>query len=110
MNIVYKEVTTDIVPTVGMGATLVMWSDRHAYTVVEVLSPKKIVVQQDIAERIDKNGCSENQKYQFNPNPNASKQVFTKRKNGKWIKLGNDMSNSSPLILGWKDEYYDYTF
>ncbi len=36
-----------------------MYSDRHPYTVVAILTAKRIQVKPDIATRIDKNGCVE---------------------------------------------------
>lgn len=31
-------------PEVGMGATQLGWTDRHAYTIVEVINHRRIVV------------------------------------------------------------------
>ena len=58
------------VPSVGDGATLYMYSDRHAYTVRTVtVSPsgKTITIRatRDKAVRTDKNGFSESQEYEF---------------------------------------------
>lgn len=55
------------VPEVGMGCTVLGWTDRHAATIVEVKSPTKIAVVGDIAERTDSNGMSENQEYRYSP-------------------------------------------
>ncbi len=38
-----------IKPEIGMGVTEICYSDRHAYTIIEVITDKKIVVQQDLA-------------------------------------------------------------
>lgn len=44
-------------PTVGMGATLLMWSDRVAYTVVEISKNwKQLKAIKDISHRVD-NRC-----------------------------------------------------
>ena len=98
-----------MLPEVGMGATLILWSDRHAYTVVEVKSPRTIIVQRDNAKRTDNLGMSESQEYSYTPNPNAPKEVFTFRKNGRWVEKGKSIRNS-PLVLGIREEYYDYYF
>ncbi len=95
-------------PTVGMGATECMYSDRHACTIVEVRSPTTIVVQRDKAKRIDNNGMSESQTYEFTPNPEAPKVVVTKRRNGRWVAKGNKQS-SPGFMLGERDEYYDFS-
>lgn len=53
-------------PEVGKGCTILMWSDRHAYEVISVSEDKKrVVIQQYIAERVDKNGMSECQEYKY---------------------------------------------
>lgn len=38
---------------VGLGATMNLWSDRRAMTIVEVVSPKKIIVQENETKCID---------------------------------------------------------
>lgn len=54
------------IPEVGKGATVLSWTDRHAYEVMEVSEDKKrVVIQQYIPERIDGNGMSESQKYKY---------------------------------------------
>ena len=102
-------------PEVGMGATITMHSDRHAATIVAIevfkSGPKKgsiskIQVQQDKATRTDKNGMSECQEYTYTPNPKAQVQEFTLRKSGSWQEVGG----TSGLIIGERDEYYDFSF
>lgn len=97
------------VPLVGMGATELGWTDRHAYTVVEVQTPKRIVVQADNTKRTDKNGMSEMQVYEYTPNPNAAKEVLTLRKNGRWIRQG-ESSKSTSFALGFRKAYHDFSF
>lgn len=103
-------------PKVGDGATIYHWSDRHAATVIAV--EKNIVtVQADTAKRIDTNGMSEMQEYEFSPNPEGYKQSFKMgprgnfyevRKNpetGRWVKIdGNGVS------FGHRRHYHDYSF
>lgn len=93
-------------PTVGMGGTILSYTDRHAVTVVEVLTPKKIVVQYDNATRTDKNGMSESQSYEFSPNPEGQKHTVTLRKDGRWKEQGG----STVVMLGRRDKYHDYSF
>jgi hypothetical protein len=101
-------------PEVGMGATITMHSDRHAATIVAIevfkSGPKKgsiskIQVQQDKATRTDKNGMSESQDYAYTPNPDAAIQTFSQRKDGSWRDSGG-----SGLVIGDRDEYYDFSF
>jgi hypothetical protein len=96
-------------PEVGMGATILMWSDRYAATVVEVKRFKTgqragqvsaVVVTQDTAKRVDDNGMSESQKYEFTSNPDGQRKVFKVDKAGRF----------KGLSLGHRSEYYDYSF
>lgn len=92
-------------PYVGMGATQMCYTDRHAYTVVEVKSRCRVVVKRDIATRIDDNGMSDCQTYKYEPNPDAYPVELIKTKKG-WKELGHDQ----PFALGFREEYYDYSF
>lgn len=50
---------------VGMGATEMYYTDREPYTIVRILDKKHIVVRACDAVRIDNNGMSEDQKYEY---------------------------------------------
>lgn len=109
MNHLYSRIASPE-PVVGMGATILGWTDRHAATIVEVSANKKtIVIQQDTATRTDKNGMSESQDYTFTPNPNAARKVYTLRKNGKYHLKGDSIKGST-ILIGERDEYYDFSF
>ena len=74
----------ELIPTVGMGATEICWTDRNPFTVVEVKTNSKgavveLVVQSDDYKRTDNYGMSESQRYEFTPNPEGHKVVVTKR-------------------------------
>lgn len=99
-----------IVPQVGMGATECCYTDRHAYTIVEVVTDKLIVVQQDKAKRADTNGMSESQKYTYESDPEGRKVEVTLRKNGKWITKGEGLKNGTGWLIGDRREYHDYSF
>lgn len=102
--------TQSVAPKVGMGATILCWSDRHAATVVYLCADdgtrpiKTIHVQQDTAIRQDKNGMSEAQEYTYQPNQKAPIQIFRMTKGGWRDKGGNH------LLIGIRDEYYDFSF
>ncbi len=89
---------------VGMGATIVMWSDRHAATIVKV-TRTQIHVQQDNARRIDGNGVSIYQEYEYTPNPKAKIIVYRKTKRGY-----RETGGGSWLRIGEREEYYDPDF
>jgi len=92
-----------------MGVTGGAGSDCYPYTVVEVLSPKDIVIQSDSYRRTDKNGMSESQEYEITPNPNGGKTRITLRNNGRWVMRGQDKHRSG-YSLGFRRAYQDPHF
>lgn len=91
-------------PEVGMGATILMWSDRHAATIVKV-TKTQVHVKRDKAIRIDKNGVSETQEYRFEPDPDAPVEIF------RWTKKGlRKAGGGAALRIGDRDEYCDPYF
>ena len=91
------------VPEVGIGATILYWTDRVPATIVKV-TPKQVHVQMDDAERIDQNGMSESQEYKYTPNKLAKVLIFRLTKRGYRSKEG------SGLLVGHRERYYDYSF
>lgn len=89
-------------PKVGDGATICMWSDRHAATIIKV-TPYTVTVQEDKAIRTDTNGMSESQTYRYEPDPHGATYTFRKTKNG-WKCKGVG------LTIGVRRHYYDYSF
>jgi hypothetical protein len=94
--------------TIGMGGTVLMWTDRKPVTVIEIIPLKykngirAVVVQEDTATRTDKNGMSDCQSYEFTRNPNGRTYTFNKTKAGFRGELGQ-------LKLGKRDAYHDYS-
>lgn len=102
-----KRLNTCELPEIGMGVTINGWSDKHAGTIIEVLrNGRSIVIQADTAIRIDNNGMSESQEYTYQPNPQGSITVATLRQDGSYRVKGG----SSIVSLGFRREYYDYSF
>lgn len=92
-------------PSVGMGITVLMWTDRHAGTITRVSpSGKTFWFQEDIATRTDKNGMSDSQSYEFMPNPDASIQCARLTKSGAY------KCNGTQIRVGDRDAYHDYSF
>lgn len=111
---IYLSASNTPTPEVGMGATIAMWSDRYAATIVEVVrfktgqragQVKTVVVQRDHVKRVDTNGMSDAQNYQYSPNTQAARQAFNVNSKGQFNSKGGDK-----LIIGVRDEHYDYTF
>jgi len=95
-------------PVVGMGATQIMYSDRHAFTVIAVApSGKTAIVQRDVAMRADSNGVCDAQSYTYTPDPNGATRKISLRKDGCWREVGQ---NGGSYLLGVRDEHYDYGF
>ena len=109
-------------PYVGMGATVLHWTDRSACTIVKIEVIRKvtyITTQDDDAKRKDTNGMSESQDYEYTPDPMGRLRVFKKHpKSGFWkfCVLNSDtgryvqQTHGSGLKIGVRDEYYDYSF
>jgi hypothetical protein len=103
-------------PKVGDGATYLAWSDRYAYTIVDVIyyqsgeqkgQIKAVVATKDVATRTDANGMSDSQSYEYSTNPNAKLETFTKRKDGRYKAKGGDYG---VLAIGYRDHYFDFSF
>lgn len=107
--------STKPTPEVGMGCTLLFWSDRYAGTIIKIEN-NIIHVQQDNATRIDKNGISEDQEYEYTPNPKGAMYYFRIRK-GKLVQVRLNMetnrwniANECNLSIGTRRQYYDFSF
>jgi len=104
-------------PHVGMGATLTMYTDRRAGTVIDV-GPKYITVQCDKATRSDSNGMSECQSYTYAPNSSGAVYCFKRDTTGRWREVTRNpetnryrlVPGGCGLLLGDRDEYYDFSF
>jgi hypothetical protein len=90
-------------PKVGDGATILMWTDRQAATIVKV-TKTQVHVRADRAVRTDENGMSESQSYEHYPDPSAPVIVFRKTKTGYRNASGNG------LRIGSRDHYHDFSF
>jgi hypothetical protein len=97
-------------PTVGMGATILHWTDRTACTIVHVSANGRFIkVQADKATRTDGHGMSDAQSYSYERDPSGALSDFSLRKNGKWIRVGDSMKGQR-LSIGERCQYYDYSF
>ena len=94
-------------PEVGMGATILAWSDRYAATITYVSKSGKLVrVQHDRSRRIDDNGgFSENQTYEYSRDSNGIIETFRLGKRG-WRKQGGGLG----LLIGHREKHRDPHF
>lgn len=100
-----------IKPQIGMGVTVLGWTDRYAGTIIEIIR-NGFVVQQDKAIRTDSNGMSESQSYRYEPNPDGRirsfRQVMRGKAKGAWRESSG--SGSTGVLIGHRRAYHDYSF
>jgi hypothetical protein len=101
-------------PEVGMGATVCLFTDRHAATIVEVLRNARgaaiaVAAQQDKAIRIDGNGMSDAQSYRYEADPDGRIMWFTLRID-RWVAKGQATHDGTSLSIGHRSEYFDYSY
>ena len=112
-----------IEPAKGVGVTFYSWSDRHAGTIQKVWTEgiyTFIGITEDSAKRIDNNGMSESQTYEYTEVPDGHLHIYRRKtdnpndpwrkvliseRTGRW-KLHNDRS----ISIGWREAYYDFSF
>lgn len=95
-----------LAPEVGMGATILMYSDRIACTIISIKNNRCVLIQEDHHERTDNNGMSESQTYKFSPDPNGIVHKVTLRRGGYWA----ISKSTTRVVLGERDHYYDFSF
>jgi len=116
MNHLYsRSVNGQPEPEVGMGATFLHWTDRHAGTII-AWDGKVVTVQRDHAKRIDSNGMSEMQEYEYSPNPKGAVYHFRREKRGMWTEVRRNPSTGrwvkvggAGLAIGYRRAYYDFS-
>src|SRR5262245_23731157 len=108
-------------PAVGMGATVLSWTDRHAATITAVnrtwYKRIQIEVQEDRAFRTDGNGMSESQSYTYMRDPVGAKHTFRRLDNGSWQEIAFNQktkrwakTGGQGLRIGEREEYRDFSF
>lgn len=104
VNYVYSRAQTPE-PAVGIGATILMWTDRRAATIVKV-TRTQVHVQEDVSTRTDGNGMSESQAYSYAPDPDAPVRIFRRTKNGAY----RAPHRGNGLLIGTRETYHDFSF
>lgn len=109
-------------PQVGMGATMLAYSDRYAGTIAEVRkSGKEVVVQQDHVLIVGGSIFDGSAVYEYKRNPTACGYVFRKDSKGFWRQCyrepGTDnrvlmhrKGSGFGLYIGRREEYRDPHF
>lgn len=107
-------------PVYGMGATELLWTDRHACTItnVQLVRGKTIItVQRDFAEVVAGSQHDGSAEYKYNPNYNGSESHFRCEADGRWqsVIISHQTgrwgkAGQRGLRIGERDEYHDPTF
>lgn len=71
---------------VGTPCTIYLYSDRHAYEVIEVKSQEHLVIRQLKAIRTDNYGMSDAQNYRYESDPTNEGEEIKLTKNG-WMRV-----------------------
>jgi hypothetical protein len=121
MNHLYsRSVNGQPEPVVGMGATLLGWTDRHPATIVQVVKLKKggwiVAVTEDDAKRIDNNGFSESQEYEYTSKPDGARKCFRFEEGKGWREVRETdkgrwkLTGGGGLRIGEREKYHDFCF
>lgn len=94
----------EVIPHVGMKCTQNYYTDRRVCTIVAVHG-NSITVRDNIVKCID----YWDSKYEVTEDLTGNPKVFTKRKNGRWVRQGDSM-NGLGLTLNSSDHYVDPSF
>lgn len=104
---IFRDTTAEV--KVGTPATENLYSDRRAKTVVEVISPRKIVVAEN--KTICKDYFAGNYDILDEINECIGTSIFTLRKGGGWYEEGQPKkAGSVTLTLGYRYHYIDPSF
>ena len=111
-NRLEENARSTVKPVVGMGVTETMWSDRAPYEIIAVKDDRHITVRAMNYKRVDNNGFSECQEYEYTSNPNGYVCNLYRNNKGRWVRrVGrNGVDNSSGWVVGRMERYYDFTF
>ena len=118
-NIMSRAVIGEPTPEIGMGATMLSWTDRNPATIVSVFTKGKtlyIGVKEDDAVRTDNNGFSESQTYDFSFNPQGGMIYYRKNAKGTWEgcyinqETGRFVKGHGSITIGQRSKYWDPSF
>jgi hypothetical protein len=106
MSQIAEDVTQCNAPYIGMPVTINYYTDRRAATVVRVINEKEIAIQDNKTKTIDYYAGT----YEVLPDLEGAEQVFTKRKNGRWVAVGQCLRKGLGISLGMHDHWIDPNF
>lgn len=102
----------------GDGVTVHGWSDSHAYTVVEIVDVRTVLVQRDKATRtnrdrdqvavggffahVETDGAQE---WAYERDPDGATLKLRRRRDGRWYPVA-----ATSAVSEGRHEHYDYNF
>lgn len=123
MNHIYSRMTKgQPVPEVGMGATVLLWSDRHAATITAVEETRPgcwiITVQEDKATVTAGSTFDGSAEYSYEPNPLGWTHTFRFDPRSGWAEVRineatgryNKVGGGNGILIGQRREYRDPSF
>ena len=94
----------------GDGACMCYFTDRNPVTIIDVsASGRRVTVQTanwHIVEGSESNGSA---KYTYSQDIGGGTTMFSLRKNGQWIRVGESLGGGTRLNKGYS-RYYDPSF
>ena len=97
-------------PQVGMGATEMCYTDRHPYEVIAVKDDRHITVRELDWKRIDTNGMSDCQDYEYFSNPENRTAELFRTKQGQWRERIGRSLGCNGFYIGYAERYHDFSF
>lgn len=124
-NIMHCAVNGAPEPVVGMGVTILYWTDRHVGTIVKVVSKGSPLVVDEIHFTEDTTVADKSkgdlpmghQDWVHTPNPNGPVMVGKRGRDGKWYIARKTATgrlsvtkDCTPLAVGFKNYNHDWSF
>jgi len=109
-NIVCEGIGNSLKLEIGMGVTVLSYTDRHPATIISISkSGKSFKAQEDNARRIDDNGMSDSQEWEYSRNDHGQIYEFRMAKNGRFYTKGGQVHGNG-CIIGHREKYFDFSF
>lgn len=118
-NIMHAAVKGAPKPSVGMGVTILMWTDRYVGTITEVISEKEFLFTRDdtVADKSKGELQMGHQDWIHTPLPEGPKILAKMGRDGRWYIAHKTEKgrlsvnkNCTPLAVGFKNYHYDWSF
>lgn len=102
----WRKAIDNIVPCVGLPCTICYYSDKRAATVTNIIGKNKIEVTHNVVKCIDYYAGDYEVLLDLMPRTD----IFTKRRNGRWVMEGQETKDGVQLMLHYQRHYIDPHF